>query len=330
MTQTTNRPQKGGRCGWGARTLLTRRQLLRAGGALALATPFSGFASTIARATEEPLFRFGVVADPQYAPIAPVRTRYYSNSLWKLSDAIRTFNSEKLEFVVTLGDIIDRDWGSYAHVLPLYKELEHPNFFLLGNHDFSVASDYLSSVLQTVGLQRAYYDFAGAGHRFIVIDGNEVSLFANAEGSENYAAAEKRIADMKAAGLGHAHPWNGGISDAQFAWVEETMNRAKAARERVVVMGHYPIYPVNYHNLWDDARLVELLTSYDNFLLYINGHNHAGNFGAIDRKYFVNFKGMVETPDTTAYSIVEVYTERIEIRAFGTEEQRTLPLLGSA
>ncbi|MCV0396426.1 MAG: metallophosphoesterase [Rhizobiaceae bacterium] len=306
--------------------MLNRRQLLRAGGALALATPFSGFGSTLARATEVPLFRFGVVADPQYAPIAPVRTRYYSNSLWKLSEAIATFNVEKLEFVVTLGDIIDRDWGSYAHVLPLYEQLEHPNFFLLGNHDFEVASEYLGGVLRTVGLQRAYYDFVGGGHRFIVIDGNEVSLFANAEGSENHAAAQKRIADMTAAGLGHAHPWNGGISDEQFAWVEETMNKAKAAGERVIVMGHYPIYPVNYHNLWDDARLVDLLTSYDNFLLYINGHNHAGNYGSIGRRHFVNFKGMVETPDTTAYSIVEVHEDRVEIRAFGVEEPRSLLL----
>lgn len=306
--------------------MLTRRQLLTAGGALVLATPFSGFASIAAHAAEQPLFRFGVVADPQYAAIAPVRTRYYSTSLAKLTTAINTFNSEQLEFVVTLGDIIDRDWGSYTDILPLYKELKHPNFFLLGNHDFSVASDYLNSILRKVGLQRAYYDFAGGGHRFIVIDGNEISLFANAEGSENYLAAEKRIADMKAAGLGHAHIWNGGISDEQFAWVEQTMSEAKAAGERVIVMGHYPIYPVNYHNLWDDARLVDLLTSYDNFLLYINGHNHAGNFGSIDRKYFVNFKGMVETEDTTAFSIVEVYDSRIEIRAYGTEEPRRLIL----
>ena len=131
---------------------------------------------------------------------------------------------------------------------------------------------------------------------------------------------------MKAAGAGNAHSWNGGISDAQFAWVEQVMNKAKAAGERVIVMGHYPIYPVNLLNLWDDARLVDLLTSYDNFLLYINGHNHAGNFGATVRKYFVNFKGMVETPDTTAFSIVDVYDDRIDIRAFGVEEPRTLSL----
>jgi predicted phosphodiesterase len=306
--------------------MLTRRQLLSAGSAAALVTPLSGFAMAAERMAGEPIFRFGVVADPQYAPIAPSGTRYYSNSLWKLSEAIKVFDKENPAFVVTLGDIIDRDWGSYAHVLPLYKTLKQPNFFILGNHDFSVASAYLNSVLQRLGLRRAYYDFAGGGHRFIVIDGNEISLFANGMGTKNHAAAEKRIADLNAAGADNAQPWNGGISDAQFAWVEQVMNKAKAAGERVIVMGHYPIYPVNLHNLWDDVRLVDLLTSYDNFLLYINGHNHAGNFGAIGRKYFVNFKGMVETPATTAFSIVEVHDDRIDIRAFGVEQPRTLSL----
>jgi predicted phosphodiesterase len=306
--------------------MLTRRQLLKAGGALALVTPFSGFGPTTARAAVEPIFRFGVVADPQYAPIAPIGTRYYSNTLWKLRDAIKFFNQEKLAFVVTLGDIIDRDWGSYAHILPLYRTLVHPNFFLIGNHDFSVASDYLNLVLQTLGLQRAYYAFAGGGHRFIVIDGNEISLFANAAGSEKYAAAENRIAVMRAAGAGNAHPWNAGISNRQFAWIEETMNNANAAGERVIALCHYPVYPRNYHNLWDDRRLVELLTSYDNFVMFMNGHNHAGNFGAIGAKYFVNFKGMVETPDHTAFAIVEVYDDRIKIRGLGAEVSRTLAL----
>ena len=281
---------------------------------------------TAERRAGQPIFRFGVVADPQYAALPPSGTRYFSNTLWKLGEAIRVFNREDLEFIVTLGDIINQDWRSYAHLLPLYKTLKHPNFFVLGNHDFYVASEYLNSVLQTVGLRRAYYDFVGGGHRFIVIDGNEISLFANAAGTENHTAAKKCIADLQAAGRGNTYDFNGGISDVQFAWVQQVMNKAKAAGERVIVMSHYPIYPVHDLNLWDDVRLVDLLTSYDNFLLYINGHNHAGNFGAIGHKYFVNFKGMVETPDTTAFSIVEVYDDRIDIRAFGVEEPRTLSL----
>ena len=66
--------------GWGINRnrMLTRRQLVWAGGAAALMTPFSGFARAAERAAGRPIFRFGVVADPQYAPIAPSGTRYFT------------------------------------------------------------------------------------------------------------------------------------------------------------------------------------------------------------------------------------------------------------
>src|SRR5690606_26022733 len=123
-------------------------------------------------------FRFGLIADPQYAPVAPRGTRFYSNSLGKVAEAIETFNGEELDFVATLGDIIDRRWESFGHILPIYDRLRHDRFFVLGNHDYDVAADYLGSVVRTVGMPNAYYDFTGGGYRFIVLDGNDVSMFA--------------------------------------------------------------------------------------------------------------------------------------------------------
>jgi predicted phosphodiesterase len=302
----------------------TRRFFLTAAAGAALVTPFTGFGP--ARAQDGPVFRFGVIADPQYAPVAPRGTRYYANSLWKVAEAVEAFNAQDLAFVATLGDIIDRHWESFGHILPIYDRLAHPNYFILGNHDYDVAKDYLTSVERATGLQRAYYDYVGGGHRFLVLDGNDVSLFANPEGDEKHALAAERLARMEEAGAPNAKRWNGGLSDAQFAWIESRMEAARAAGERVIVQGHYPIYPRDMHNLWDDEKLVELLTSYDNFLLYINGHNHAGNYGRIGDAHFVNFKGMVETPDTTAYSTVEVWDDRIEIVGAGVEVSRTLTL----
>ena len=304
--------------------MIRRRDFLQASAGAALVAPFAGFA---ARAQSGgPSFRFGVVADPQYAPVAPRGSRYYSNSLWKLTDAIADFNEQEIEFIVTLGDIIDRHWESYSHILPLYDKLKTPNYFILGNHDFDVAKDYISSVVRTTGLARAYYDFEGGDYRFIVLDGNEISTFANHKDSDNYALAIERLAKMKEAGAENAQTWNGGISDDQFAWIEETVKDAKTRNQRVIVQGHYPIYPKDKHNLWDDERLVEMLTSHDNFAMYMNGHNHAGNYGQVGNQHFVNFKGMVETADTTAYSVVEVYDDRIEILGKGVEESRTLAL----
>jgi len=300
--------------------MLTRRTFLQTSSASALVTPFGGFA---ARA-QSGLFRFGIVADPQYAPVPPRGSRFYAHSLWKLSEAVDDFNAQDVEFTVTLGDIIDRHWESYAHILPVYDRLDAPNVFVLGNHDYEVARDYLESVERRTGLDRAYYDFTGGGYRFVVLDGNEISLFANERGSENHALAEERLAALAAAGAENAKRWNGGMSDAQFAWAEDVFADARSKGERVIVMGHYPVFPKDMHNMWDDNRLVDLLTAQDNAVLYLNGHNHAGNYAQAGSVHFLNVKGMVETPDTTAYAVAEVHDDRIEILGRGIEESRTL------
>ncbi|WP_035831633.1 metallophosphoesterase [Kaistia adipata] len=308
--------------------MLTRRNLLKIGGTAAIFAPFAGFTIDSARAETDPLFRFGIVADPQYAPVVPnlKSNRYYANSLWKLSEAIDTLNKHDLQFVATLGDIIDRHWESFSHVLPLYDKLDHPNVLLLGNHDYDVAAEYLDSVQRTTGLDKAYSDFAGGGYRFILLDGNDVSLFAPPKDDPRREVAAKRLDELKAKGAPNAQTWNGSLGDEQFAWLEATIQKAEVAGEKVIVMCHYPVYPANEHNLWDSDRIVDLIAKSKNVVAYFNGHNHAGNYGELSGKHFVNFKGMVDTPDTTAFAVVEVYPDRIEILGHGREENRTLKL----
>lgn len=308
--------------------MINRRTVLKAGAAAALFAPFAGFTVTRAAAQDAPLFRFGIVADPQYAPVVPnlKANRYYANSLWKLSEAIAAFNKEDLQFVATLGDIIDRHWESYNHILPLYDQLKHEHFFLVGNHDYDVAPEYLTSVLRTTGLEKAYYDFPGGGYRFIVLDGNDVSIFAPPKDDPRREVAAKRLEELKATGAPNAQSWNGSLGDDQFAWLETTMKTSQAAGEKAIVMCHYPVFPPNEHNLWDSQRIVDLLTGFDNFVAYFNGHNHAGNYGEVNGKHFFNFKGMVDTPTETAFSVVEVYADRIEIRGVGREGNSTLKI----
>ncbi|GAJ91417.1 metallophosphoesterase [Agrobacterium sp. SHOUNA12C] len=275
-----------------------------------------------------PIFRFGVVADPQYAALEPnlELDRYPAKSLAKLKEAITEFNRHDLAFVVTLGDIIDRNWQSFDDILPVYETLRHERYFLLGNHDFAVAPEHLAKVANRVGLSSAYYDFARAGYRFIALDGNEISLFASPEGDPRRDEAKALMRALNDAGAPNSHRWNGAISDTQYAWLATKLNEAKAAGEKVVVMNHYPVFPENSHNAIDSERLLALFAEHDHVIAYLNGHNHAGNFGVADGTYFVNFKGMVDTEDNSAYAIVTVYEDRLEIIGFGREESRVLAL----
>ncbi|MGV1758297.1 metallophosphoesterase [Rhizobium sp. A22-96] len=275
-----------------------------------------------------PLFRFGVIADPQYADLEPnlALNRYPANSLAKLRDAIEEFNRHDLAFVVTLGDIIDREWKSFDGILPVYEALRHPKHFLLGNHDFAIAPQHLKVVPPRVGMPSAYYDFSHAGYRFIALDGNEISVFAPPEDDPRRDEAKALMKALENSGAPNGQRWNAAIGSAQYDWLVEKLHEAKAAGEKVVVMNHYPIFPEDGHNALDSDRLLALLVQHDHVVAYLNGHNHAGNFGAVDGTYFINFKGMVDTETSSAYAIVSVYEDRLDISGFGRETSRSLPL----
>lgn len=277
---------------------------------------------------QKPLLRFGVIADPQYADLPPWLEvdRHYRNSIGKLREAIDVLNGEALSFVVTLGDLIDRDWESFEAILPLYDGLRHESILLPGNHDFAVASERLGEVHALLGMPAAWHDFNREGVRFVVIDGSEVSLFSTPDGAPENKEARTRLDALAAANAVNAKTWNGGIGEKQFGWLEATLERARADGEKVVVLGHYPLYPEHEHNLWNGDRLLGLFERSGNVIAYLSGHNHDGNFGRHGSTWYVNFKGMVDTETENTFATVEIFADRIEITGHGREESRSLPL----
>ena len=282
--------------------------------------------------TETPILRFGIVADPQYVDIPPhvAMNRHYVRSLAKLADAIAVFNTMDLDFVMTLGDIIDRDWTSFDDILPVYETLRHKALFLLGNHDFAIAPEHLGRVAARLGMPGRYYDFAIGTWRFVVLDGSDVSTFSASADDPRTALAAERLSGLVAEGAINAQSWNGSLSEAQFAWLTGVMEKAQADGEAVLVLGHYPVFPPNSDNIWDSGRIIDLLTGFSCFRGYFCGHNHEGNFGEVDGRPFVTFKGMVDTPDENTFAIVNVFHGRIEIEGFGREESRVMRIEAKA
>lgn len=272
--------------------------------------------------------RFGVIADPQYAPLPPHlgMDRHYGESLTKIEAAIARFNEAPLDFVVTLGDLIDRDWASFAPALDAYRASRHECLFLAGNHDFAVADEHLPRVYDRLGMPSPYYERCVNGVRLIFIDGNEVSLFAPPPDDSRRALARERLADMRRAEAPNAQEWNAGLSEVQFAWLGERLRLAAEAGERAIVFGHYPVHPFSDHALWDAEKVAALMASSPAMVAYCCGHFHGGNYGRRGHPHFINFKGMVDTRTENAFSIVSLYPDRLEIEGFGREESRSLPL----
>jgi len=274
--------------------------------------------------SQKPLFSFGIIADVQYADHDPGGNRFYRSSLIKLREAVTSFKEDSADFIINLGDLIDRDYGSYKMVLGIIDSSGLKVYHVTGNHDYSVDSRFKKRlpVLPTSS-KEGYYSFIYKNFRFIFLNGNEISTYL----SNNKTAikkAEDYIARMKDKGENNAIDWNGGISSKQLAWLTNQLNEATGKNEKVFLICHFPVVPKNVHNLLNYKEVLPILEKYHNIIAWFNGHNHAGNYGNFNMIHFVTFKGMVETEKNNSFALVEVYKNKIWIRGYGREKNQIL------
>lgn len=272
----------------------------------------------------KPVLRVGLAADAQYADIEPKGTRFYRASIPKLTEAVEYFNAQAPDFCVHLGDLIDRDWSSFAEITKPLKAARQQFYHLLGNHDFNVLDSLKLQVPQEMGLQRRYYSFDRAGFRFIALDTTEVSTYAPPKESPAYnaAAAElKRVEELK---LPQAQAWNSGVSQTQLEWLEAECANAQAKGLKVILLAHHPIAPTGVHNLWNNETVLKIITRHRNIVAWLNGHNHAGGYAEHEGVPLITMHGMVETADTNAYAMAELHTDRLVITGHGREPSREI------
>jgi len=264
-------------------------------------------------------FSFGAIADCQYCEVPDRGQRKYSASKEKLQQCVEHFNKEDLSFVIHLGDFIDRNFSSFDEILPIYNSLEAPGYHVLGNHDFEVADEYKELVPKKLGMPSKYYDFKIKNWRFICLDGNDLSFIAYPKGSQRYQESEKYYREKKI----RSPKWNGGVGAEQLNWLRKTLERAEDSEEKVALFCHFPVYPPDPHNLWNAKEVIALLEEFSCVKAYINGHNHKGKYGIKSGIHYLTCKGMVDTNET-AYSIANVFQDRIEITGYGRETKQKL------
>ena len=291
--------------------------------AAAIGMVLTAVSPAAASGNEKPKLEFGLVPDVQYCDCEVSGTRYYRNSLDKLMEASHTFNREDVDFTVQTGDLIDRNLSSFSTILPIYNTIESRKYHVLGNHDFPVTTDQVVDILD---MPNQYYDFKYKNWRFVVLDTNDLSLYANPIGSEKYQEAQIMYNSLKENNEINAQTWNGGISNEQLTWLRGVLDKAAQAQEKVIVFSHMPVYPENEHNVWNDEAVIQELEAAGNVVAYFNGHNHAGNYAVKNGIHYVNLQGMVETADTNSYSVVRVYKDRIEVDGYGREIDRVLEI----
>jgi len=261
---------------------------------------------------------FAVVSDLQYAPLPPVKNRYFANAGKKLREALSEINRRQPDFLINLGDTIDRGFENFREIAPLFHKAYMPIYQVLGNHDYEVDDALKSRVPEALGIAN-YYHFSIRKWRFIVLDGNEISTFANLPGSPNYCKAEKLLQNMAQNQCINAHFWNGGISERQLQWLETTLQEATNKKESAIIFCHYPLFPLDKHNLLNAAEVMKTIDKYPCTKAWLCGHNHHGNYGMCNDIHFINMKGMVEGEFDNAWSIVSLDDHCISVEGFGNE-----------
>ncbi len=272
---------------------------------------------------QKPFFSFGIIADIQYADIDPAGSRFYRNSIDKLRDAVSTLKSDSVDFLINLGDMIDKDFASFKPVMKIIDSSGIKTYNIAGNHDYSIDSSYKKKIPFMSDPEGRYYSFSYQSFRFILLDGNDISTYKS-DNKESIKQGENLIARVKTSGEINGMDWNGGIGNNQLKWLTKQLEEAMLNNEKVFLICHFPVFPESTHNLLNYKEVLSILEKHKNIIAWLNGHNHAGNYGNFNEIHCITFRGMVETENTNSYALVEVYNDKITISGYGREESRIL------
>lgn len=270
-----------------------------------------------------PVLRIGILTDCQYADAdtPPNSKRLYRLSPKKLTEAIDHLNTMgDLDFMMHLGDAVDRDEKSYDTVMPIFARAKAPLYHVAGNHDYDIAAHLKEKVPDLLGMKAPHYSFVRAGWRFVMLDGNLLSLFSTPRDSAQWQASSAFFKSSKR----KLTDYSGGLGTEQIDWLKSELQSTRKAGERAVLVCHYPLLPFDGHTLWDAESVLETIKeNRDIIAAWWNGHNHDGNYRAQHGVHFLNFRGMVDTPQNS-YARVEIYPDRMDVTGYGREPARAL------
>jgi len=275
---------------------------------------------------QKPDLSIGIIADCQYHQREHRRERHYNLSADKLAQAVHALNEQPIDWSIHLGDFIDKEYQSYQTLLPIWQTLKSPGHHVLGNHDFSIEEDLKLTVPDILNMPARYHDFSQGNWRFVIIDGNDLSLYAYPKSSGQHLVSEQAFKAFQKTlpAEKELHTYNGALGSKQMTWLKAVLDDAQSLGQQVVLFSHFPIYPVNAHNLWNDAAVVKLLEQYTSVFAWFNGYNHAGNYGFKNGIHYVTFKAMVNTTQN-AFATANFYPDKIEILGHGRQKSIILP-----
>lgn len=242
-----------------------------------------------------------MVTDCHYADAAPVGTRFYRESLGKLSECVDRMNAEGVDFLIELGDFKDQnrpavEAKTLRHLQSIegvFRRFQGPRYHVLGNHDMdSISKQQFLSRVENTGISagRSYYSFDAGGLHFIVLDAN-YRLDASDYDHGNF-------------------DWtNANIPAHELDWLQRDL---AAGSGGVVVFVHQRLDGTGTVFVKNASQVRQILQASGRVLAVFQGHDHEGDYRQLDGIPYYTLKAVVEGSgsDNSSYALVEVRPDR--------------------
>ncbi len=246
--------------------------------------------------------RFGILTDSHYADADTIGSRYYRHSLDKLTECVELMNTQKVDFLVELGDFKDQNNPPVEQrtitylraVEKIFQEFNGPTYHVPGNHDIDSISkeQFLNNVENTdIDPAKSYYSFDFNRVHFVVLDAN-----------------------YRADGTDYNHgnfDWtDANIPPAELNWLKQDL---VAAHGPAIVFIHQLLDGTGSVFVNNAADIRQILEQSGKVSAVFQGHHHSGSYSRIEGIHYYTLKAMVEGPgeENNAYAIVEVRPDHI-------------------
>ena len=260
---------------------------------------------------------FGIFADAHCARDRRYGNRYCDVSFSKLERCMSAFRKADVEFIVSLGDIINGehgpdaarlDRGNLRSVSRIVRQPGVPVFHVLGNHD-------LESLTRTEALAELQASSRETSHSLPVGRGRAIFLDTNyrADGTE-YSRGNFEWTDSC-------------LPEAQLHWLARELEQNDGAP--VFVFAHQNIDPRPWqgpgdrHVIANDRAVRAVLESSKRRIVVIQGHYHKGYYQQANGIEYVTLRAICEGPDATddnAFAVVRVRDDgSVSIEGFGAQ-----------
>jgi alkaline phosphatase len=279
--------------------IITRRVFLKSSLVSLAVVPISCVSST-SSTTLSGTVRFGIVTDCHYADADTLGTRFYRESLDKLTECVTLMRAKRIDFLIELGDFKDQDKSpveqktiSYLQVVEkVFQDFDGPTYHVLGNHDVDSISkmQFLNRIENTsIDSGRSYYSFDLKSLRCVVLDAN-YKIDATDYDHGNFDWTDTNI------------------PSEELGWLEQELAEAPGP---VIVFIHQLLDGTGSVYVNNAVQVRKILQASGKVLAVFQGHHHAGSYSLISGIHYYTLKALVEGsgPENNSYAIAEVYPD---------------------